>query len=147
MSLIIARIETEDVGWGRGDVMLTLIKSFALWPSVTKMLRSALTASHWARRLTECCISSHNALQTTVQCLVFTVLIFCCRELHSSPAPCLQPYTHTDQSITCVLFNNDPVFTCTEHVILYAWYRQLHQIYSNASNSNMANVKALKFWW
>jgi len=47
MSLIIAgieRLETEVVGRDRGDVMLTLINSLAVWPSVIKLLCSALTA-------------------------------------------------------------------------------------------------------
>jgi len=30
MSLIVAGIETEEVGWGRGGVMLTFIKSLAV---------------------------------------------------------------------------------------------------------------------
>jgi len=30
MSLIIAGIETEEAGWGRGGVMLMLIKSLAV---------------------------------------------------------------------------------------------------------------------
>ena len=51
MSLIVAGIETEEVGWGRGGVVLTFIESLAVWPSVIKLLNSALTASHWARRL------------------------------------------------------------------------------------------------
>jgi len=49
--LMIAGIETEEVGWGRGGIMLTIIKSLDLCPSIIQLLCSALTASHRARWL------------------------------------------------------------------------------------------------
>ena len=39
MRLIVAGIETEEVGWGRGGVILTFIKSLAVWPSVIVIMQ------------------------------------------------------------------------------------------------------------